>query len=388
MVLAGGLERMSFEVLRALRGQGAATHVIVNGWKSSPIVALAESVGATWSTGDYRQPFSRDLFAAAGARMVIDMLRTSAGLLRDARRLHPTHVLLPDFGAALRNLPALWWLRARGTTIVMRLGNAPTVDGLHRRMWRLIDTAVDCYVPNSQYIAGELRRHAIDAGKIRVVLNTVSSRNVEPTGPAPFDPNRIVYVGQLIPPKGVHVLLDAMAELRRSGMKATLQIVGATDGWESPSYAGYREALRRRAAEPDLERCVTFAGYDDNVMRRLAQAAVHCCPSQPEQREGLAGVVLEAKSAGVPSVVTPTGSLPELVRHRVDGWISRDASAPALAEGLAYFLQHDGARREAALAARQSMTRFSHERFVAEWCRVFDIEPNTDADAGAERWAS
>jgi glycosyltransferase involved in cell wall biosynthesis len=271
----------------------------------------------------------------------------------------------------------------------MRLGNAPTVDAFHRRVWRLIDTVVDRYVPNSAFIAGELEKHRIDRRKVDVVYNTTGGRFDRVTPPAPRDPTRVLYVGQIIPPKGVDLLLDAIALVAARGIDVTLQIVGRIDGWESPSYAGHLAMIRARAAEPDLAARVSFVGYDEDVTARFAQAAVHCCPSRPEQREGLAGVVLEAKSAGVPSVVTATGSLPELVRHRVDGWIA-DPSAESLADGLAYFLTDDAARREASAAARQSTATFSRERFERGWARVFGIEPSPAASPApsVERRAS
>ncbi|HYS24401.1 MAG TPA: glycosyltransferase family 4 protein, partial [Vicinamibacterales bacterium] len=53
MVSVFGLERMSFEVLRSLRDQGAAVHCVVNGWESGRVVDLADDIGASWSTGYY-----------------------------------------------------------------------------------------------------------------------------------------------------------------------------------------------------------------------------------------------------------------------------------------------------------------------------------------------
>ena len=41
----------------------------------------------------------------------------------------------------------------------------------------------------------------------------------------------------------------------------------------------------------------------------MARASVHCCPSLPDIREAFGLVVLEAKAAGLPSVVTPSGNL-------------------------------------------------------------------------------
>ena len=47
MVLVGGLERMTFEILGVLRKRGAVVHCIVNWWDNSRIVALAEGHGTT-----------------------------------------------------------------------------------------------------------------------------------------------------------------------------------------------------------------------------------------------------------------------------------------------------------------------------------------------------
>jgi glycosyltransferase involved in cell wall biosynthesis len=390
MVIPGGLERMTFEVLRTLGQLGAATHVIVNTWESSPIVAMAEDAGASWSTGYYWQSLSRHLLdPRVVLRSAWEAVRTSGGLLRDARQFGPTHVLLPEFATVLRNAPALWWLRRTGTTIVLRMGNAPTIDRLHRWLWRwMIDPLVHCYVPNSMFIARELERHDIPKSKITVVYNTPADRRDRGDVVVP-DATRVIYVGQLIPQKGLAVLLEAIAFVAARGIAITLHVVGAIDGWESPAHAGYQAGLRQRATAPDLIGRVTFLGAQDNVAAHLAAAAVHCCPSRPEQREGLAGVVLEAKQAGIPSVVTPSGSLPELVRHSVDGWITDGYDAVAIADGLMHFLCNAEPRRVAGLAARQSLETFSRERFVRDWAAVFGLRAETTATARTtERRAS
>jgi glycosyltransferase involved in cell wall biosynthesis len=377
MVIAGGLERQTFEVMGALRDAGAACHVIVNTWESGPIVALAERIAASWSTGYYWQPLSRQWWNPAQvARMVWDTGRTSAGLLRDARAFGATAVMIPEYHAALRNWPALVWLRVGGARVIMRLGNAPGDDRLHGRMWRwLLRPLVDTFGCNSQFIAGALRAHGVSAPHVAVVYNAAARR--WPAGQArpSFDPRRVIYVGQVIPPKGVLELLEAIAALRVRGVDAHLEVLGAIDGWEAPAYAGYRDRVKARAGQPDLAGRVTFLGHREDVLERLALAAVHCCPSRPEQREGLAGVVLEAKEAGVPSVVTPTGSLPELIEHGVDGWVAAASTADALADGLERYLRDPIARDRAAAAARQSTARFSRDAFARGWLTVFNQQP-------------
>ena len=68
------------------------------------IVALAGEIGASWSTGYYWYRFDRH--ARNPLRWIQfgwDVLRTSIGLWRDARRFRATHVLVPEFESALRN---------------------------------------------------------------------------------------------------------------------------------------------------------------------------------------------------------------------------------------------------------------------------------------------
>lgn len=371
MAMVSGVERMSFEVLRTLRERGAAVHCIVNSWESSKVVDLVDSVGAGWSLGYYWYELRRRARPHQRMLALWDVLRTSLDLLRDARRFRPTHVFTPEYHAVLRSAPALWLLRRAGVQVVLRLGNAPEPGRFYRLLWRsLIDRVVDRYVPNSKFIEQELLAHGIDRAKVRVVYNTVPHRRTEWATSRPV-PGRVIYVGQIIPPKGLDVLLDAIALLVQRGLDPTLDIVGATEGWEAPGYEGYRDRIRQRAVAGDLAGRVRFLGQREDVPALMAVAAVHCMPSRPEQKEGFAVVALEAKRAGLPSVVTPSGALPEMVRHTVDGWVCPDVTAEALAEGLAHFLSDPDRARRAGEQARASERTYSRDRFASEWADIF-----------------
>jgi glycosyltransferase involved in cell wall biosynthesis len=189
----------------------------------------------------------------------------------------------------------------------------------------------------------------------------------------PRIPGRIIFVGQIIPEKGVDVLLDSVALLRARGVDATLDVVGDMDGWESPVYRGHRASLRARAASPDLEGAVNFLGWREDVPTLMSRASVHCCPSLLEQREAFGNVVLEAKMSGVPSVVTMSGDLPELVSHGDDGWVCPEITASALAEGLEFFLKRPDDLARAGRAARISAANYSEGRFAAAWSAVFGL---------------
>jgi glycosyltransferase involved in cell wall biosynthesis len=382
MVSVFGVERMTFEVLRVLRQGGASVHCLLNSWGSSRIVPLAEEIGATWSPGGYRAPLKRrGLTVAAVIRLAWDIAATSAALWRDARALRATHVLVTDFVVVLRNLPALALLRLGGTHVVMKVGNAPDSSPFYDRLWRwMVAPFVDMFVANSQFTAAALRQVGVAERKVSVIAHA-APRRPPADDPPPFDARRVVFVGQMIPWKGPDLLLDAVAALVARGIDVTVDLVGDIGGWESPVWAGYQARLRQRAAQPDLAGRVRFLGRREDVPALLASAAVHCVPSQPEQREAFGVVVVEAKEAGVPSVVTPYGGMPELIEHRRDGWVCADGTAASIAEGLEYFLVDAERREEAAAAARRSAGRVSHAAFARAWRGLFSIPPAESAAA-------
>jgi glycosyltransferase involved in cell wall biosynthesis len=373
MVIAGGLERMTFEVLRVMRDRGVAAHSIVNGWQNFRITPLAETSGSSWSVGPYWYPLRRrGLSPLALLRMIVEVTRVSADLLRVSWRVRPTHVLLPEFEAILRNWPALLLLRARGVHVLARQGTAPPEGRFYRNLWRrVLDPVVDHYVANSPFTRRELLAHGVAAHKLGTIDNMSPRRGRTAGARADRIPGRVIYVGQIIPGKGLDLLLDAVAIVRSRGVDVTLDVVGQIDGWESAEYAGHRAAILARASRPDLDGAVAFLGYCDDVPALLGRSALHCCPSRPELREGFGIVVLEAKLAGVPSVVTRSGNLPDMIAHGRDGWICAAADPSSIADGLEFFLRHPDELARAGQAARRLAEKYTEERFAAAWAAVF-----------------
>src|SRR5262249_27901786 len=323
------------------RERGAASHTIVNGWENFRITPLADASGSSWSTGPYWYPLRRRHVTPLTAfRMIVEVTRVSADLLKVARRVRPTHVLLPELESILRNWRALVALRARGVRVLSRQGTAPPEGRFYGYLWRwILDPVVDRYVANSLFTRRELLAHGIAAGKVVTIDNMPPRRPRAASRRDDRIPGRVIYIGQIIPGKGVDLLLDAVAMVRSRGVDATLDVVGQIDGWEAPEYSGHRAAIRERAARADLAGAIAFLGYRDDIPALLGRSVRHCCPSRPELREGFGVVVLEAKLAGVASVVTRSGNLPEMIVHGVDGLVAARADAAAIADGLEFFLR-------------------------------------------------
>ena len=84
----------------------------------------------------------------------------------------------------------------------------------------------------------------VPVSKITVIHNSVPRRRKACDNGAVRDPRKVIYVGQVIPEKGVDILLEAVGTLVRRGHDVRLAIVGTMDGWVAPEYEGYRDRLR------------------------------------------------------------------------------------------------------------------------------------------------
>jgi glycosyltransferase involved in cell wall biosynthesis len=87
--------------------------------------------------------------------------------------------------------------------------------------------------------------------------------------------------------------------------------------------------------------------------------------------EGLPLVVMEAKAAGVPSIVFPSGGLPEMIQDGVDGFICRDKSIAALSEALKAYIDDPSIAVRHGAAARASLDRLGVPQFASRWLAVY-----------------
>ena len=159
----------------------------------------------------------------------------------------------------------------------------------------------------AEHIAGE----GFDPARITVVTNGVPPLAALPDRPAPGGCWTLGMVALFRPRKGIEVLLEAMAILRRQGIPVHLRAVGT---FESPEYEAEIAARVRRL---QLNEHVAWTGFTRHVTAELRKMDLLVLPSL--FGEGLPMVVLEAMAAGVPVVATRVPGVPEAIRHGRDG---------------------------------------------------------------------
>ncbi|HEU5359327.1 MAG TPA: glycosyltransferase [Gemmatimonadales bacterium] len=184
---------------------------------------------------------------------------------------------------------------------------------------------------------------------VQVTPSAVDETRFHPMPQAPVDPPRILFAGNWIRAKGVDLILEAFAQIRRRGISARLRLVG-----DGPGQAEFRALADRLGVAPDVEWAGTRA--HEEMPGEFAAAAVVVMASRGPRGEGLPITLVEAMMSGCAVVATPAGGIPEIVIDGDTGLIARDGDASHLADQIARLLLDPALRDRLASAGRARAT--------------------------------
>lgn len=273
-----------------------------------------------------------------------------------------------QFRSIWEGIAAVEWAQRTGARVVFEAHGFPSVElpyhfpALHRHESaieklvmeeRRVLAASDRVVVPSRTSARFVLRLGVPAARIAVVPNAVDVERFAPGPPPPeATPFRLVYVGTLAPWQGLAPLLEAVALLK--GRRAVdLHVVGPVKGTWGRELAMLIRRLHVRAfvhlsgpmTQPDLP-----------PVLRTAHACVAPLPADP--RNELQGCcplkILEYMAAGRPILSTRIAPVEELLEHGVTAHLVRPGSAAALADGLAWLMDHGAEREALGVRARQA----------------------------------
>ena len=235
--------------------------------------------------------------------------------------------LYPDaFGAmhAARRARLPLVVGARGSDLRVR-------DAVSRRLTRpVLHAAQRILVVSEDLGRVAARDYDADPARIRAIPNGCDAAIFHPRDRdeartalgIDADAELVVYVGRLVPEKGLRELLDAMAALAQQRPKLQLALVG-----EGPMRA---ELESRIDADPSLRVRLPGAQGPHEVARWMAASDLVTLPSYSE---GHPNVLVEALACGRPVVSTPVGGIPEVVDADC-GLLVAARDPAALAAGL------------------------------------------------------
>lgn len=186
-------------------------------------------------------------------------------------------------------------------------------------------------------------------GIVRVVPNGISAAEMAAIAPKP-DAANIVTVGEFRHIKGTDVLIDAVAELHRSGRRVSLAIAG--DGEQGA-------ALRAQVARLGLTDFVRFLGHTP-ARHAFAQGRLLVVPSRADS---LPYVVIEAAGAAIPMIASSVGGIPEILGP--DGIMFPPENSAKLAQVIAHALDDPAGMRLGADRLRERVRKlFSQDAMV------------------------
>ncbi|MBK8985795.1 MAG: glycosyltransferase family 4 protein [Chloroflexi bacterium] len=210
-------------------------------------------------------------------------------------------------------------------------------------------TLADSVMVASTFCARTLVENGISEDRLKVIPYGVDPVGFpeKPTGTAPGEPLRLVFLGSIVQRKGIAYLLDAMRILKEEPVQLTLC------GRVAPDVA-----LIERYHDCKVE--VKIGLSHAEVLQELHDADLFVFPSL---LEGFAHVILEAMSCGLPVITTPNTCGPDVIVHGKHGFIVPIRDSKVLVDRISWCLKHRHQLAEMGHQAAIRAREFTWDKF-------------------------
>ena len=209
--------------------------------------------------------------------------------------------------------------------------------------------SVDGFIHNSETTQRTVAA-LVGHGRPQVIAYPAGDRFGSPLTPAMISqralqpgPLELLFLGNVIPRKGLLPLLKALARIDRSLWR--LSVVGGLDF--DPGYAAKARRLARQLGLTDL---VRFLGprQGEDLVALLSRSHLFC---MPYAYEGFGIAILEAMAFGLPAIGCRDGAAAETISPGTNGFLLSPPDLAGLAPLLAKLHQDRDELRRMALAA-------------------------------------
>jgi glycosyltransferase involved in cell wall biosynthesis len=246
------------------------------------------------------------------------------------------------------------------TRVVVRQNGAPSAtlapwgnSHLVSRIYCAAYNRADTVICQTRQMAEELQCElGMNSAKMVVLFNPVDIQGIgasaTATPPVLTSPGpRLLAIARLAPEKGIDLLLEAFAGVRRRFPAADLEIAGS---------GSCEPALRIQCKTLGIEEQVRFLGNVAEPASLFHRSSLFVLSSR---QEAMPNALLEAAAAGLPIVALPASpGLTALLRGQSGIWLASEISAKALENAL-----YD------ALSSIHAGQRFQHS-----WIEAFDLK--------------
>jgi D-inositol-3-phosphate glycosyltransferase len=162
----------------------------------------------------------------------------------------------------------------------------------------------------------------------------------------------IVFVGRIIPLKGIDTLFKAMTYLERK-RRIKLVVIGGDEHSQAEL-----ERLKSLSRSLKIHESVIFLGLVKQEMLPFFYSAADLSVV-PSYYESFGLVVLESLACGTPVVATKVGCAESVIRHGETGYVVIDNDPCRLADNIARLLSTSKGNTDLVGSVRASVTQYS-----------------------------
>lgn len=337
--MVGGLGQHVYDISRFLVLQGVEVHIITPRVKGYPDQEFNAGV-YVHRVGYPTSEANMDNFKCWTFTFNSEAIREAVRLNSKVGRFSVVHAhdwLVAYAGRAVSKifeLPLVTTIHAteHGRNLGLYTSGQRQIHEIENNLALEADQIICC----SQYMQDEIcTLFGVHRDMVKIIPNGVdpdqfTSLPDEPRLEIGPQEKAIVFLGRLVPEKGVWQLISCMPQVLERIPEAKLYIGGR--GPQKP-------ILEEKVAELGLEEQVVFAGFlkekDRNYIYDRANAAVF-----PSLYEPFGIVALEAMATRTPVVVSDVGGLAEIIADRKTGLKVPAGKIPALAEAIIEVLEN------------------------------------------------
>ena len=231
-------------------------------------------------------------------------------------------------------------------TLAARLAKVPSVATVHGMSSKMSFLTATRLIAVSDQVKSHLMQQGVPANRIDVVYNGLDTDDVQTSTDEVRTRLGLLDVGPILgtvsrvtPLKGIDTAIRTIAHLRPEFPHLRYLIVGDGDAQES---------CQTLAAELGVAENVIFYGYQKDVFSYLSAMDLFLFPSR---KEAMGIALVEAMAAGLPTVATRVGGIPEVITPSV-GLLRANDDDEGLAEACRTLLHDLPTRLEMGVQAR------------------------------------
>jgi len=358
--VGGGVEKVVYELSKRLVGFGCDVLVITLGRVCSSYTIDGVKVH-TLPSIDLTKLFHMQLSIPKDIGTAVRIVRDFSPDIIHAHNIFFTTSLLAVLIKGIFRSKFVFTAHLGKVENLRLLGHlkAFTAEIYESVLGRTILSSCDIVIAVSNSVRDHILSLGVSPRKVVVIPNGVDINEFNPffdvRGNSNVNINHVIFIGRLIPNKGLDYLVEAARLVISSGVSGIkFKIVG-----EGPCKHQLEKSIVKLGLTPYFE----LLGHVPKISDVLRNGGIFVRPSLTE---GMPLTVLEAMASGLPIIATRVAGTSEIVIHNETGLLVEPGNVRQLAEAIKFLIQHPDEATRLGRNARTFIERYYKDKFSWE----------------------